>query len=92
LYGNFKNIVLVTSYPDISLNYSGMNIDQETDMGTAFAYGFGGGVIINNINLALRYYSGEPEFTQTASYGGLEQKAKVKLSITNLELLIGIRL
>ncbi len=92
IYGIGQIGLLLSSFPDITLSSGGTSITQTTKMGTSFAYGFGAGVIINKVNLGIRYYSGEPEYEQTASYGGSTATAKVKMPATILELLIGINL
>lgn len=92
IYGLGQVGLLISSFPDIKLSYSGESITQTTKAGTAFAYGFGAGVIINKINLGLRYYSGEPEYEQSASYSGVSGTAKVKMPATILQLLVGFSL
>ena len=92
IYGIGQIGLLLSSFPDITLSSGGTSITQTTKMGTAFAYGFGAGVIINKINLGIRYYSGEPEYTETASYGGITNTFKAKLPATVLQLLLGFNL
>ncbi|MDP2366471.1 MAG: hypothetical protein Q8M94_22180 [Ignavibacteria bacterium] len=92
IYGLGQIGLLFSSFPDIKLSSGGSSITQTTKMGTSFGYGFGVGVIINKINLGIRYFSGEPEYEQSASYGGMTSSAKVKLPATVLQLLIGFAL
>jgi hypothetical protein len=92
IYGLGQMGLLLSRFPDITLSYGGESITQTTKTGTAFAYGFGAGVIINKINFGIRYYSGEPEYEQTASYGGVTGTAKVKMPATILQLMLGINL
>lgn len=92
IYGIGQIGLLLSSFPDITLSSGGTSITQTTEMGTAFAYGFGVGVIINKINVGIRYYSGEPEYTETASYAGVTNTFKAKLPATVLQLLIGFNL
>ena len=89
IYGLGQIGLLLSSFPDIKLSYGGESITQTTKLGTAFAYGFGAGVIINRINIGIRYYSGEPEYEQSASYSGVSGTAKVKMPATILQLLVG---
>jgi hypothetical protein len=92
IYGIGQIGLLLSSFPDIKLSSGGTSITQTTKMGTSFAYGFGAGVIITKINIGIRYYSGEPEYEQTASYGNVTGSAKVKMPATVLQLLIGFNL
>jgi len=92
IYGLGQMGLLLSRFPDITLSYGSASITQTTKMGTAFAYGFGAGVILNKINFGIRYYSGEPEYEQTASYGGVTGTAKVKMPATILQLMLGINL
>jgi hypothetical protein len=92
IYGAGQIGLLLSSFPDITLSSGGTSVTQTTEMGTAFAYGFGVGVIINKINIGLRYYTGEPEYTEKASYGGISNTFKAKLPATVLQLLIGFNL
>ena len=92
IYGIGQMGLLLSSFPDITLSAGGTSITQTTEMGTAFAYGFGVGIIINKINLGIRYYTGEPEYTESASYGGTTNTFKAKLPATILQLLIGFNL
>lgn len=90
VYGLAQLGILISSFPDVTLSYGGNSITQTTSMATAFAYGFGAGIIINKFNLGIRYYSGEPEYEQSASYAGSSSSAKVRLPATVLQLLVGI--
>lgn len=92
IYGAGQIGLLLSSFPDITLSSGGTSITQTTKMGTAFAYGFGVGMIINKINIGIRYYTGEPEYTEKASYGGISNTYKAKLPATVLQLLIGFNL
>ncbi len=49
-------------------------------------------LLLNKMNLGIRYYSGEPEYEQTAQYMGVTGTAKVKLPATILQLMFGINL
>lgn len=71
VYGVGQVGLLFSSFPDITLPYGGQSITQTTKMGNAFAFGFGVGLIINKLNVGLRYYTGEPEYEQTATYMGV---------------------
>jgi len=90
VYGVGQLGLLFSSFPDITMFYGGQSITQTTKMGTAFAFGFGAGLIINKLNVGLRYYTGEPEYEQTATYMGVTGTAKVKMPATVLQLMIGI--
>jgi len=92
IYGSGQIGLLLSSFPDITLSFGGTSVTQTTEMGTAFAYGFGVGIIINKINIGIRYYTGEPEYTEKASYGGITNTFKAKLPATVLQLLIGFNL
>ena len=92
--------LLLSSVPDVKVSNDYYYYSQTftTKMGVSFAYGFGAGVKINNFNVGLRYYSGEPEYEQTDKYilhgpylneGGTTTK-KVKMPATVLQLLVGI--
>ena len=91
-YGHGQIGLLLSSFPDITLSYMGQSVTQTTSLGTSFAYGFGGGILINNVNLGLRYYTGEPEYVETAGNNGATSTFKAKLPATVLQLLIGINL
>lgn len=82
--------LLVSSVPDITISYGGESITQTTNTGTAFAYGFGAGIKITKLNIGMRYYSGEPEYEQTASYNGVTGTNKIKLPASIIELLVGL--
>ena len=84
--------ILASSFPDITLSSGSSSVTQTTKMGLAFAYGIGAGVRMNNLNIGLRYYSGEPEYEQTASIGGYTSTAKVKLPTTILMFVIGLKI
>lgn len=92
IYGLGQIGLLLSSFPDIKLSYGGESITQTKKMGTAFTYGFGAGIIINKFNIGIRYYSGEPEYEQSASYSGVSSTAKVKMPATILQLLVGFNL
>ncbi|MDP3148905.1 MAG: hypothetical protein Q8N83_07220 [Ignavibacteria bacterium] len=90
VYGVGQVGLLFSSFPDITMSSGGVSITQTTTMGTAFAFGFGGGIKIDKINIGLRYYTGEPEYEQTATYMGVTGTAKVKMPATVLQLMLGI--
>ncbi len=81
--------VLFSSFPDITLSYGSSSVTQTAALATAFAYGFGAGININSLDIGLRYYTGEPEYEQKASAGGITNTAKVKLPASVLQLTIG---
>lgn len=89
VYGVGQVGLLFSSFPDITMSSGGQSITQTAKMGTAFAFGFGAGLIINKLNVGLRYYTGEPEYEQTATYMGVTGTAKVKMPATVLQLMIG---
>ena len=102
IYGLGQIGLLLSSVPDIKgtiANYSSGNLDVNitTKMGASFAYGFGGGIKINKINIGLRYYSSEPEYEITGnstytsgSYTSKDTKTeKFKKPVTVLQLLVG---
>ena len=82
--------MLISSVPDISYYAENVPIKQTTALGNAFAFGFGGGVIINKINFGLRCYTGEPEYEQTVTYGRYSHTANDEMRTTVLQLMIGI--
>jgi len=92
IYGVAQLGLLLSSFPDVTISYGGTSITQTTKMGTAFAYGFGAGVLINRFNIGLRYYTGEPEYEESASYSGVSRTVKVKLPATILQLMVGFSL
>ena len=92
IYGAAQIGLLLSRFPDITLSSGGKSITQTTKMGIAFAYGFGAGVVINEINLGIRYFSGEPKYEETARYNGVTYTAKVNMPATILQLLFGINL
>lgn len=63
------------------------NIPNETNFaGASFAYGFGAGVNIDQLNIGLRYYTGRTEFNP--KYASGERKINASL----LQLMIGHRI
>ncbi|MFA6598133.1 MAG: hypothetical protein WCS69_10450 [Ignavibacteriaceae bacterium] len=92
IYGVAQLGLLLSSFPDVTISYGGVSVTQTTKMGTAFAFGFGAGVLINRFNIGLRYYTGEPEYEESASYGGISSTVKVKLPATILQLMVGFSL
>jgi hypothetical protein len=47
---------------------------------------------MGKVNIGLRYYSGEPEYEQTASYQGVTASAKVTMPASLLVLMLGVNL
>lgn len=92
IYGIGQIGILFSSFPDITLSYMDQSITQTTKPAAAFAYGFGAGVQFDKINIGLRYYTGEPEYKQSASSGEYSGSAKVSLPATLLQLMLGISL
>jgi len=102
IYGTGQIGLLLSSVPDVeaSSGYSASSFKVTTKMGTSFAYGFGGGIKINKINIGIRYYTGEPEYEEsevysysTAGYSSSSTDTrKVQRPATVLLLMIGINL
>jgi hypothetical protein len=94
IYGLAQIGLLLSSVPDLTISSSyGTSVTQTTKMGTALAYGFGAGVLINRFNIGLRYYTGEPEYEHSVSFnGGNSTTAKEKSPTTVLEVMIGFSL
>jgi len=100
IYGVGQIGLLLSSFPDIKVSYQGSpEATATTKGGTSLAYGFGAGVIINKINIGLRYYSGEPEYEHPIDYyyhtyqGEFTTTTeKVKMPTTVLQLMVGINL
>ncbi|MDP3683406.1 MAG: hypothetical protein Q8S01_05685 [Ignavibacteria bacterium] len=107
IYGVGQIGLLLSSVPEVKIsgsNYYGPFTENITSkIGTSFAFSLGGGVKINKINIALRYFSGEPEYEQTYKgdvltvidgyYTITDSKTeKTKKPASVLQLLVGITL
>lgn len=100
IYGVGQIGLLLSSFPNIKVSYRGSpEATATTKGGTSFAYGFGAGVIINKINIGLRYYSGKPEYEQPGGYYYYTYQGefttsteKVQRPATILQLMVGINL
>jgi hypothetical protein len=91
VYGYAQGGLLFASMPDIKAKVGSSTITQTTSYATAFAFGVGAGIKINNqFVVGIRYYSGEPEYTQKATSGSTSTEAKVKLPCTLLAITAGI--
>ncbi|MDR3628643.1 MAG: outer membrane beta-barrel protein [Ignavibacteriaceae bacterium] len=91
IYGSAQLGLLVSKFPDVTISYNGISVNQTADMATAFAYGFGAGFWLNNFNLGLRYYTGQPKYKETASYGNNSYSVNEDLPATVLQVMFGIR-
>jgi hypothetical protein len=81
--------LLISTFPDISfVNYNTTGT-LTTTTGTAFATELGVGVIIHNINLGLRYYTGEPYYKQTLAFAGSTENVREDFPVTILQFIIG---
>lgn len=87
IYGIGQIGILYSLFPDVT--FTSLKITQTTKPAIALAYGIGAGAKINNINIVLKYCSGEPEYEQSASVGNSTSTAKVKLPASLLLLQIG---
>ena len=65
IYGTGQIGLLISSYPSISASQNGLFITVNSKTGTSFADQLGSGIIINKINLCLRYYAGDPFYKFT---------------------------
>lgn len=94
IYGLGQIGFLVSVIPDIKVSdFVGEIASIKNETGTAFAFGFGCGLIINKINLGIRYYSGKPEYEQKEFITDHPPEiTKIKKSVTTLQLLIGFNL
>lgn len=81
--------LLLSSFPDIVVSYSGSTIKQTTTLGKVFSYCVGMGVKLKNINIGIRLYDGKPEYEQTATYGNNKAIVKVKLPVTVFQIMAG---
>lgn len=79
IYGLFQGGLLISSFPDITFSNGSQSITQTTTGGIAFAYGVGAGLIINKFIIGIKYVAGEPEYEESASYGGSTNTVKVTL-------------
>jgi hypothetical protein len=78
------------STPEITVSNGSRSVKQESASATAFGGGVGGGVRIQRVNISVRYYFGEPEYTITASSGGQSATETFKQSTTCVMLILGI--
>ncbi len=89
LYALLQLGLLLPNYPDITISNSSESITQTTSSNPALAYGFGAGINISKFNIGLRYYGGEPEYEQSATYQGAITKVNVEMPTMILEILLG---
>jgi hypothetical protein len=80
--------LLVSAFPDVTLKYYTASVTQTTKTATAFAYGVGAGIMIEKVNIGLRYYMSEPEYEQTAGSSSIKQT----LPASVLNIMVGIKL
>jgi hypothetical protein len=82
--------LLISTFPDISFyNYNTSGVITTTT-GTAFAAELGAGIIIiDHINIGLRYYTGEPYYKQTLTFSGSTENVKEEFPVTILQFMIG---
>lgn len=92
IYGLGQMGLLFSSFPDITFSSGGESISQTTTSEVAFAYGLGTGIIINKLNISIRYYASEPEYKQSVSYMGETTSAKTKMPAAILQLMFGFSL
>ena len=92
LYAQAQGGLLYSSFPDLEVNFMGVNIKQTATSTAALAFGFGAGVQLQNLNIGIRYYTGKPEYEQNATGGGVTATNKVKLPATLLLLMVGVTL
>lgn len=90
VYGVGQIGLLFSSFPDITLSSGGQSITQTAKLANAFAFGIGAGLMINKLNVGLRYYTAEPEYEQSATYMGYTGTAKVKMPAAVLQLMLGV--
>ena len=85
--------LLISTFPDISFtNYNTSGVITTTT-GTAFAAELGAGIIIiDHINIGLRYYTGEPYYKQTLTFSGSTENVKEEFPVTILQFMIGYNL
>ncbi|MFZ1977136.1 MAG: hypothetical protein WAV76_04205 [Bacteroidota bacterium] len=81
--------LLISKIPPITGYYVGSSVTETATTGAAFAVGLGAGVIMHDINLSLRYYTGEPFYTSTETtvYGSWNIRAD--MPVTLLQFMIG---
>ncbi|MBV6512477.1 MAG: hypothetical protein FMNOHCHN_01984 [Ignavibacteriaceae bacterium] len=90
LYGIIQVGILKSFYPDFKISGPDGTATQTAESSFAFAFSMGTGLQINNINIGIRYLSGEPEYKQTSSLNGDTSSSTVKMPMTLLVLSAGI--
>ena len=88
IYGLAQIGLLLSRYPNIYYATSQVELKEETSTGKSFAYGVGGGIRYNFINLGVRYYLASPKYQQTSPFhqGSVSRNLPTKI----LQVVFGI--
>jgi hypothetical protein len=81
--------LLISTFSDISFSNYNTSGTLTTKAGTAFAAELGAGAIIDNINIGLRYYAGEPYHRQTLTFSGSTEDIREEFPVTIVQFIIG---
>lgn len=92
LYMVLQAGLLISNFPDFSVRFGNLTINQTTSTANAFGYCVGIGTKIKHIDVVMKFYGGEPEYEQVATAGNIQSKVKIKLPISAIQIMAGIRI
>jgi hypothetical protein len=81
--------LLISIFPYISYSNYNNSGSVTSSTGIAFASELGAGVCVNNINLTIRYYTGEPYYNQAVTFLGSTDNVRKDLPVTLLQIMLG---
>jgi hypothetical protein len=83
--------LLIGGTPSVSASVVGITATQPSASGTAFGYGIGAGVIVNDrFHLSINFLKGTPEVTVTASGGGYAYSSKGEIPFSIILIGAGV--
>jgi len=91
VYGIAEVGLMFASSPDLSISSGSESVSQSSASAITEAYGFHGGLFINNrVNISLKYLLGQPKYKVTATGGGFSTTVEAEQPTGLLQLLAGI--